>query len=183
MMYAASVLPEWADKFLLPAFFILLGALLSLFISEWKDHHQAKKRKQAFLRAVGMELEALTDQLNASLREVDASQDRLQAFGTGPYIVGTVRIIVFTSQLGKLRDVDDPVIMEVIKLYSDLGIVEKILESVNEHGKIYNATTSDVQKSVARSRVNSTLLVFKEEAGKFLARIQTVRSKLPPALG
>ncbi len=74
------VVPAWTDKFLLPAFFTLLGALVSLFVSEWKDHHQAKKRKQAFLRAVGMELEALSDQLNASLNEVDASLIRLQGF-------------------------------------------------------------------------------------------------------
>jgi hypothetical protein len=181
MMYAPGVLPGWTDKFLLPAFFTLLGALVSLFVSEWKDHHQAKKRKQAFLRAVGMELDALTEQLNASLKEVDASLIRLQGFGTGPYLVGVVRNTVFTSQLGKLRDVDDPVIMEVIKLYSDLGTVEKILEAVNEHGKLYSATTSDVQKPVARSRVNSALLVLKEEGGKFLSRIQTVRPKLPTA--
>ncbi len=69
--------------------------------------------------------------------------------------MGVIRNTVFTSQLGKLRDLDDPVIMDVIKLYSDLGTIEKILEAANEHGKIYNATTPDVQKPVARSRVNS----------------------------
>jgi hypothetical protein len=181
MMYAASIVPEWADKFVLPAFFTLLGALVSLIVSEWKDYHQAKKRKHAFLRAVGMELDALTDQLNASLKEVDASQVRLRAFGAGPYLVGVVRNTVFTSQLGKLRDVDDPVIMEVIKLYSDLGTVEQVRDAVNELGKVYSATTSDVQKSVAQSRVHSALVVFTEEGGKFLKRIQNVRAKLPPA--
>src|SRR5712692_465250 len=98
-MHASGILPGWTDKFLLPAFFTLLGALISLFVSEWKDHHQAKKRKQAFLRAVGMELDALKDQLIASLAEIDASLLRLQVFGTGPYLVGVVRNTVFTSQL------------------------------------------------------------------------------------
>jgi hypothetical protein len=39
--------------------------------------------------------------------------------------------------------------MDVIKLYSDLGALEKILEAVNEQGRSYSETTSDVQKSVA----------------------------------
>jgi hypothetical protein len=128
-----------------------------------------------------MELDALTEQLNASLAEVEASLLRLQQFGAGPYLVGVVRNVVFTSQLGKLRDVDDPTIMKVIKLYSDLGTLDKILGAANEFGRLYDQTTSDVQKPVARSRVRSTLLVFKEESEKRLKRIRDVRSVLPPA--
>ena len=176
-----GALPAWADKFLLPAFFIFLGALISLFVSEWKDSYRAKKSKEAFLRAVGMELDALTEQLIATRTEITASLVRLQSFGHGPHLVGNVRNTVFTSQLGKLRDVDDPLVMDVIKLYSDLGSMEKMYLAVNEGSKMYAESTSDVQKPVARSRVHSTLLVMNEQIDNFLARIKTTRSTLPSA--
>jgi hypothetical protein len=180
-MYTFNILVGWADKLLLPAFFTSFGAVLSLFVSEWKEHRQAKKRKETFLRAVGMELDALTEQFESTRTEIEDSLARLESSGNGPHLVGTVRNIVFTSQLGKLRDVDDPLIMAVIKLYSDLSSVEKMLSAANETSKMYVETTSDVQKTVARSRLKSALRVMKEQLESYLKRIQTTRSKLPAA--
>lgn len=162
----------WLDKFALPAFFTLLGAFVSLLVTEWKVYREAKKRKRAFFHAVGMELDAVKEQLETTINEIDASMRRLQSFGT-------VRNVVFTSQLGKLRDVDDALLMEVIKLYSDLGSLEKMFGAANETSKVYTETTSDVQKPVARSRLNSALRVLKEQCELFLRRVQTVKSKLP----
>ena len=63
--------------------------------------------KNRFMRAIGMELDALSDQLSdASLQEVMGSTARVEL----PWYRATVccslmRTSVFTSQIGKLRDV------------------------------------------------------------------------------
>jgi len=106
---------SWLREFAVPVFFTFFGAALGYIASLIRDEWKAKRDKQAFLRAVGMELDALGNQLDASLHEVKGSTDRVRGgSATGPQFASALRTAVFTSQIGKLRDVDDPLLISVV---------------------------------------------------------------------
>src|SRR6266849_343971 len=124
---------SWMREFAIPAFFTLFGAGLGFIASQIRDERKAKRDKQAFVRAIGMELDALRDQLNASLQEVKDSTERVKGgSAAGPRFAATLRTSVFTSQVAMLRDVNDPLLIAVVHFYSDLGTLQHILEMVND---------------------------------------------------
>jgi hypothetical protein len=89
---------------------------------------------------------------------------------------------VFTSQIGKLRDVDDPLMIEIIHFYSDLGTLERIIESANDISADYTrAEAYSGQKDDIRPRLASTLRVLQEQMSGFGSRLRKLRAKLPTA--
>ncbi len=179
-----ATLPWWIDKLAIPGFFTALGAGVGWLITELREMLHARRSKRAFLRAVGLELDGLCAQLDLFDTLVDESLNRLQTGGEPPQLAGVIRRIVFDSQLSKLRDVDDALIVEVILLYSDIGALDQVVAKLNQQGGELAKLKSDVTMSAvyieqARSRVRSALLVLKEENGKYLKRITTLREKLP----
>src|SRR6266403_3414308 len=178
--------PWWTEKLVIPGFFILVGALVGWIGTELKEKLQARRSKRAFLRAVGLELDAICAQLESTDKTVDASLNRLEQGGGPPHFAGVVRRTVFDSQLSKLRDVDDALIVEVILLYSDIGTLDQVVATLNQQGTELAKLASDITTSLpyvtaARSRVMSALLVLKEESAKYQRRIATLRKKLPPS--
>lgn len=176
--------PWWVEKLAIPGFFTLIGATVGWVIAELREKLHARRSKSAFLRAVGFELDALVAQLDSSTKTVDESLKRLETGGGPPQLAGVIRRTVFDSQLSKLRDVDDARIMEVILLYSDIGILDQVIAKLNQLGTelaklTSDVTTSSVYVTPARSRVMSALLVLKEESAKYRRRIATLREKLP----
>jgi hypothetical protein len=171
--------PSWFHEILIPAFFTFFGAVLGFFASQVRDAWNARRAKKSFLLAVGMELDALDAQLDASLREVSSSEERVKAGGTGASFAGVLRTSVFTGQIGKLRDVDDPTMIEIIHFYSDIGTLERILDIVKDLDAEHARTTSDVQKPVVRARLLSALRVLQEQLNGFRGRLTKLRAKLP----
>jgi hypothetical protein len=177
--------PWWIEKLAIPGFFILIGAAVGWIVTELREKCQAHRSKRSFLRAIGLELDAICVQLDSNRKAVDESLNRLQSGGGAPHFAGVPRRTVFDSQFSKLRDVDDPLVMEVILLYSDIGALDQMVAKLNEDGTELSKLTSDVTMSSAylvpaRSRVMSALRVYKEESGKYLERIVKLREKLPP---
>lgn len=122
---------SWTKDLLVPGFFTLLGAALGFGLGEYRDELKAKRAERSFLQAVEAELGALDEQLEATLVEVRDSARRFEGGGHPPQFAATIRNAVFTSQLGKLRSLDRPLLIEVIHFYSDLGTLAQIFESVN----------------------------------------------------
>lgn len=174
---------SWIQSFVIPILFTFFGAALGFVASQIRDDRNAKRAKQSFMHAVGMELDALGNQLDATFLEVTDSTARVtRSSGAGPHFAFKLRTSVFTSQLGKLRDVADPLMIEVIHFYSDLGTLERIFESVNDFGGEYNsASVSSGEKDSARARLASGLIVLKEQLSGFGKRLRGLRAKLPPA--
>jgi hypothetical protein len=176
----------------IPAFFVVLGAVLGSGLSflasqhlekqkSRRDKQKAKQDKESFLRAIGMELDALSDQFDTTLQEVKGSIERIPG-GTGPQFAWSLRTSVFTSQIGKLGDVDDPLIIKVIHFYSDLGTLQHIFETTNDLGNEYSrASAPSGQKESVRPRLLSTLRVLQEQLAAFGRRLRELRAKLPPA--
>lgn len=164
-----------------PALFTVLGGALGFFTSQFRDDLKARRAKESFLRAVGMELDALSIQLDDSLREVKESTERVKIGSTGPHFAGKMRTAVFKGQIGKLRDVDDKLMIELIHFYSDLGTVEQAFYASNDCSAEYSRTTSDVQRPIAQGRLLSTLIVLQQQIVMFTGTLGKLRAKLPPA--
>src|SRR5579864_2533406 len=106
---------SWLHEVVIPILFTLFGTVLGFLASQVRDDRKARHAKKSFLRAVGMELDALSNQLDASLGEAEDSAERIKHGGTtGPHFVGSPRRTVFDGQIGKLRDVDDSLMIEII---------------------------------------------------------------------
>jgi|SRR6267378_6929884 len=174
---------SWLSGFVIPILFTLFGAGLGFIASQVRDEWVAKRAKKAFLRAIGMELDALGTQLDASLHEIRGSTERVKGGDqTGPQFAAALRTSVFASQLTKLRDVDDPLLITVVHFYSDLGTLEHILEIVNEQSAEF--TSADVfsgRKDNARPRLLSTLIELQNQISGFGRQLRALRAKLPPA--
>ena len=170
--------PSFSQVFLLPAFFTTLGVVLGFFASLAHDNWKARRAKASFTRAVGMELDALDKQLDETHLEVLGSIDRVNQLGSSPQFAGIIRRSVFDGQVQKLADVDDPLTIEVIHFYSDLGILEQIFESVNDLSDEYTRTTSDVQKPLIQRRLLSALRVLSEKIAAFRRQLAALRTKL-----
>jgi hypothetical protein len=171
----------WQHELLIPAFFTLFGAALGYFTSIIRDERKAKRDKKAFLRAVGMELDALRHQLDVSQNEVNGSRERVMGGGeTGPQIAATLRTGVFGTQVAKLRDVDDQLLIDIIHFYSDLGTVQRIVEMVNDLGAEFNRGEAfSGQKEKVRPQLLSALIALQEEISKDGNRLIALRAKLP----
>jgi hypothetical protein len=180
---------SWLREVLVPAIFVLIGSVLGFFATLLTDNRKAKRddlkakrAKESFLRAIGMELDALGNQLDSSLYEVKDSARRVGSGGVGPNFAAALRTSVFTHQIGSVRDVDDPLMIEVIHFYSDLGTLEQIFEGVNNHSAEYNRfPQGSDDRAMFRSRITSGLTVLQEQISGFGRRLRALRAKLPPA--
>ena len=182
---------SWLREVGIPGFSLVLGtglgAGLSFVASEKleqrkakRDEQKEKRAKHSFLRAIGMELDALREQFRMALEEVNGSTERAKN-GTGPQIAANLRTAVFTSQLGKVRDVDDPLMVQVIHFYSDLGNLQKIIDGVNSSSIDFVRAEAGNPKRDAQVRLLSTLRVLQEQISSFGGRLRGLRAKLPPA--
>jgi hypothetical protein len=174
---------SWLREFLVPAFFTLFGAILGFVVGHVTDKWKASDAKESFLRAVGMELDALGNQLDGSIYEVQGAADRVAAgHDTGPQFSFAFRTSVFTSQIGKLQDVADPLLIEVVHFYSDFGTLESVLNATNEvSAEFTRAPSGRDGKERIRPRLKSTLIELDRQFRIFGDRLNKTRRKLPPA--
>ncbi len=172
---------SWLREFVVPVFFTLFGVALGYIATLMRDERKARRDKQSFLCPVGMELDALSDQLDASLYEVKGSTDRVMGGGaTGPQFAAALRTAVFTTQVAKLRDVDDPLLISVVHFYSDLGTLQHILEMVNDLGAEFTrADAFSGEKENARPRLLSALIELQKQISIFGNRLRALRDRLP----
>ena len=173
---------SWSRSVAIPVIFTALGAALGFVASQLRDELKARRDKKAFLRAVGMELDALSIQLTDSLREVKNSAERVKGKGPGPQFAMTLRTSVYGSQLSKLRDVDDPLLIKVINFYSDIGTVQHMIEIVNADAIEYtHAEAFQGARDRARSRLESGLYQLQIKLTESTNRLSHLRAELPPA--
>jgi hypothetical protein len=162
-----------------PVIFILLGSVIGFIASQFGDDWKAKQAKKSFLSAIGMELIALSEQLDAWMLTVTLSKITLAQRGVAPKFVGTLQTTVFTNQIGKIRDMDDESVIDVIRFYSELGALQQMLEGVNKVGDEYNAANvPSGDKERLRFRLDSGLDVLKERITSFGDRLTKLRDKL-----
>jgi len=173
-------LPWWIDRILIPAAFTLLGAGIGLATSQISGWFERRRTKQAFLRGIRLELHGLQEQLQASLSEAESSKDRLQRnVAAPPQLVATLRNTVFTSQLGRVSDLSDPLIIEIVKLYSDLPVLLQIIEVLNRHSSDLSKDDGSAQQAQRIRGVLSIVIALCVQLNGFISRVRALIEKLP----
>lgn len=94
-------------------------------INDWWN---ARRIKKAFLRAIRVELSTLRQHLAGTLKDATEAREDLREKGMRKalYLATSFQTGVYTCQLGKLRDVFDPLVLEVIRLYDQLSNLERV---------------------------------------------------------
>jgi hypothetical protein len=85
---------------------------------------------------------------------------------------------VFDTQLGKLNDVADPLVVQAIETYTIVNRVERIVAQVNQNSRAFMGANPGNEKAAAQSRLRSALLVLTEEIAKVLPKIQVLLQRL-----
>jgi len=120
-------IPWWVDHIAMPTFFVLVGSVIGFVAGRLKDYFDAKVVKQGFLRAIRVELTTLRKHLEGTLKDSTEVRDLLQkGVRKVLHLATTFQIGVYTSQLGKLRDVSDSLILEIICFYDQLSNLERV---------------------------------------------------------
>jgi hypothetical protein len=156
---------QWLRRSRIPRFFALLGARDRVRRKAAARLLSSEEGKEVFCPCDRDGTGALSAQLDVFLREVKNARDRVEFRGaTGPQFAGALRTSVFASQLSKLRDVDNALLIEIIHFYADLGTLEQIIEGVNDASAEYTrADAHSGQKDDIRPRLLSSLRVLEEQ--------------------
>jgi hypothetical protein len=170
---------SWLREVVVPVIFVLLGSVLGFIASQFGDDWKANQAKKSFLIAIGMELVALGEQLDAWMLTVTLSKETLARRGDAPKFAAALQTTVFTSQIGKIRDMDDVSVIDVIRFYSELGTLQQMLEGVNQLGDEYNrANVPSGDKERLRFRLDSGLDALKKQILSFGDRLMKLQDKL-----
>ena len=111
---------------------------------------------------------------------MEGSKERLQTgVPTPPHLVATLRNTVFTSQLGRISDLSDPLIIEIIKLYSDLPVLLQVIGALNQQSSELSKDDGSAQQAQRVRAVQSIVIALGVQLNGFLSRIRGLVTKLP----
>jgi hypothetical protein len=140
---------------------------------------QSRRSKKAFLEAIAIEVGALKTALEQTGQTAAVLEKRLRDSGHPPQLGLLWVTAVFDTQLGKLRDVADDLLLQTIETYAMVGRTKGIVAAVNEDSRIYVSTQPGNERAGAQARLRSDLLVLKEEADSTALKLQALMQKLP----
>lgn len=117
--------PWWLDHVIVPVIFTFFGALLGFSSGYVKELLDQRKTKTAFLRAVRAEVVTILGHLGGTLKDAMVVKERLEKGDHQTlHLVTKFHTAIYDSQLGKLKDVSDPVVIEIIRFYDKLSNLE-----------------------------------------------------------
>jgi hypothetical protein len=173
---------SWLREFVFPASFTILGAIIGAALGfsagQLRDSLKAKKSKKAFITAVSTELEVLEKQLTTMVTSTKESSHELRNGAAGPVFVSRLQSGGYATQIGRLRDVDDLLILKVIHFYSDLSLLEPIIEGVNEMSSNYNRASGAAERNDTRLQLLASIQFTKEHCESTILELQKLRAEL-----
>lgn len=170
----------WVTSLLIPGFFLILGAAVTFLFGQVKDWSQARRDKRAFLTSIGKELKITKTKLEDAGKFADELLLRLQATGHAPQLIPHWGTAVFDAQLGKLGTVfDDDLIEDTIQAYSLIARIDRMVAFVNENSREYASTRAGNERAEAQTRLQSSIMVIREEIASAVPTIQALIQKLP----
>jgi len=172
-------LPWWVSGLLIPILFTIFGTVLGFLVGELKDRLQARRNKKAFLEAIGSELSLIKTQLEDAGKAADGFLLKLQVSGHAPQLIPQWGTTVFDTQLGKLGNVADKLVVETVQAYALVGQIDRIVGFVNDHSREYMRANGGNEKAEAQSRLKSSLMVLGEQIAKAVPVLQALIQRLP----
>jgi hypothetical protein len=140
---------------------------------------QSHRSKKAFLEAIAIEVGALKTALEQTGQTAVDLEKRLMESGHAPQLGVLWVTTVFDTQLGKLRDVADDLLLQTIETYAMVGLIERNIAAVNQDSRDYVSAKLGNEKAEAQKRLRSDLLVLKEQTDSTVPKIQALLWKLP----
>ncbi len=110
---------------------------------------ERSKNEKGVLRAICVELSTLRQHLAGTLKDATEAREDLREKGIRKalYLATSFQTGVYTCQLGKLRDVFDPLVLEVISFYDQLSNVERVKNHISRRSfELAVLTRSNVDK-------------------------------------
>ncbi len=127
MHVPSDQVPWWLDRIVVPILFTFFGAMLGFIFGCLKDWLDQRKAKKVFLKAVRGELSAARGHLEGTLRDVTEVTDNMEkGVRVALHLATTFQTGIYSSQIGKLKDVSDPLVMSVIRFYDRLSNLERV---------------------------------------------------------
>jgi hypothetical protein len=123
----SELAPWWLDRIVVPVFYTFFGASLGFGFGRLKDWLDARIARRTFLKAVRVELSTIHRHLEGTLRDTTEVKECLERGERRVlHLATTFQTAIYASQLGKLRDVSDPLLIDVIQFYDKLSNLERI---------------------------------------------------------
>ncbi len=171
--------PWWVSNLATPAFFTSLGAALGFLFGEIKEWLQSRRSKKAFFTAIAVEVAALETALEETGQQAEDSLQRLMESGQPPQLGLFWVTTVFDTQLGKLRDVADDLLLQTIETYAVVSRTKVIVAAVNQDSRDYINARAGNESAGAQSRLRSTLRVLGEQTPLAVLKVRALMQKLP----
>jgi hypothetical protein len=173
---------SWLKELALPVFFTLFGAAIGFALSQVQDSVKARKAKQAFMRAISVELDVIEKQLGVLLKDVNLGGTTVGGRGRAPRFDARLRTAVYAIQVAKLRDVDDALTIDVIHFYSDLSALEPLFDAANNAGDTYNRADSfSGAKDAALPHARVAIVELGVQIQRLKGELKKLRPRLPLA--
>jgi hypothetical protein len=119
--------PWWLTHIAGPILFTSFGAALGLVLGRLKDWLDDRKSKKVFLKAIRVELSVARGHLEGTLKDATEARDKLhQQEYVALHLATVFQTGIYSSQIGKLKDVFDPLVIEIIQFYDRLSNLERI---------------------------------------------------------
>lgn len=175
---------RWLQDFVVPAYYTFFGAVLGFAASQVKDFIDSRRYRKSFLKAIRVELTTLHQHLAGTLTDVTEVINVMKAGEKKAlHLSTTFQTGVYNSQLGKLRDVSDPLILEVIRLYDQLSNLERVKAHVAkrafELAALTNSGTDLEHENPIASDYESSLKEVQKRISKLIPDTDNLISKLP----
>jgi hypothetical protein len=133
MSVPSTQVPWWLEHIAGPMLFTLFGAILGFSLGRVKDWLDDRKARKVFLNAIRVELSVIQGHLEGTLKDATEVRDKL---GTQEqvalHLVTVFQIGIYSSQVGKLKNVLDPLVIEIIQFYDRLSNLERIKSRLTE---------------------------------------------------
>jgi hypothetical protein len=168
----------------LPLTYTFFDASLGFGFGRLKDWRDANIAKKAFLKAIRVELSTIGGHLGGTLKDATEAKDFLEKGEHRVlHLATTFQTAIYISQLGKLRDVSDPLVIMVIQFYDKLSNLERIKFHATSQSldlTRLTGTKDDAQREVAVAALYRSALdeVIRRIEG-LLPVVQSLVSRLP----
>jgi hypothetical protein len=125
---AVPQVPWWLDRaVMLPILYAFFGASLGFVFGRLKDWFDERGARSAFLEAIRVELATVAEHLKGTLKDATECNERLEKGERKVLHLATAfQTAIFISQVGKLKSVADPLLIEIIRFYDKLSNLEMV---------------------------------------------------------